>query len=123
MPRPRNMMLSFIFILILQFNMMHAKSIIKRLPGYPGDLPFKLETGYMGIGKNEDVKLFYYFVESTRNPEEDPLIFYVPGGPGASGLMGLTCEFGMFFFYNRYLLNSLFYGYLLKYKFLLTLVA
>ncbi|KAJ9550584.1 hypothetical protein OSB04_014629 [Centaurea solstitialis] len=92
--RPRTMKFSFLFILTLQFHLMHSKSIITRLPGYHGDLPFKLETGYIGIGKNQDVQLFYYFVESTRNPEEDPLIFYVPGGPGASALITFLYEIG-----------------------------
>ena len=55
------------------------------------------ETSYVGVGKNEDVQLFYYFVESIRNPEEDPLIFYVPGGPGASALITFLYEIGTFF--------------------------
>lgn len=44
----------------------------------------------MGIGENEEVQLFYYFVESERNPDEDPIIFYIPGGPGVSGLPSLA---------------------------------
>ncbi|KAI3736212.1 hypothetical protein L6452_15750 [Arctium lappa] len=98
MSRQRNTILSFLFILSFQFHLMHSKSIIKRLPGYPSNLPFKLETGYVGIGKNEDVQLFYYFVESTRNPEEDPLIFYIPGGPGASALIAFLYEIGPLMF-------------------------
>nr|XP_043611170.1 serine carboxypeptidase-like 13 [Erigeron canadensis] len=80
-------LLHFLVIIIIQSYLSHSKSIIKRLPGYPDDLPFKLETGYVGIGEKEDVKLFYYFVESTRNPAQDPLIVYFPGGPGASALL------------------------------------
>ncbi|KAI3723687.1 hypothetical protein L2E82_35443 [Cichorium intybus] len=78
-------MFSFILFLTFHSHLIHisySKSIIKTLPGYAGDLPFKFETGYIGVGEKEDVQLFYYFVESTRNPEEDPLIFYIPGGPG-----------------------------------------
>nr|GEU75157.1 serine carboxypeptidase-like 16 [Tanacetum cinerariifolium] len=65
----------------------HSKAIVKSLPGYPGQLPFKLETGYVGIGEKEEVQLFYYFVESERNPKEDPLLFYLTGGPGASAVL------------------------------------
>ncbi|KAI3826778.1 hypothetical protein L1987_00833 [Smallanthus sonchifolius] len=86
-----------IFFLIFQsclISISHCKSIIRRLPGYPGDLPFKLETGYVGIGEKEDIQMFYYFVESTRNPITDPLIFHFSGGPGASGLLPLLDEIG-----------------------------
>ncbi|XP_022002175.1 serine carboxypeptidase-like 13 [Helianthus annuus] len=89
--------LYFVFILIIQPCLMtksHSKSTITTLPGYPGLLPFKLETSYVGIGEKEDIQLFYYFVESTRNPEEDPLIFHISGGPGCSGLRPLLGETG-----------------------------
>nr|XP_043610865.1 serine carboxypeptidase-like 13 [Erigeron canadensis] len=87
-------LLPILLIIIIQVYLSHSKSIIKRLPGYPGDLPFKFETGYIGIGEKEDVQLFYYFVESTRNPTQDPLIFFIPGGPGASGLVTFMYEIG-----------------------------
>ncbi|MFS7938205.1 putative sinapoylglucose--sinapoylglucose O-sinapoyltransferase [Helianthus anomalus] len=89
------MILYFVFILILQpciITKSHSKSIITTLPGYSGHLPFNLETSYVGIG---DIQLFYYFVESTRNPEEDPLILHISGGPGCSGLLPLLGETGM----------------------------
>ncbi|KAK1413480.1 hypothetical protein QVD17_35254 [Tagetes erecta] len=71
-----------------------SKSIIKTLPGYPGDLPFTLETGYVGIGEKEEIQLFYYFVESSQNPEKDPLIFHICGGPGGSGLLSILVDTG-----------------------------
>nr|GEZ39234.1 serine carboxypeptidase-like 16 [Tanacetum cinerariifolium] len=70
----------------------NSQTIVKSLPGYNGDLPFSLETGYVGVGWNEEVQLFYYFVESQGNPEEDPLLFYLPGGPGGSALVTLLCQ-------------------------------
>ncbi|XP_035830731.1 serine carboxypeptidase-like 18 isoform X2 [Helianthus annuus] len=87
----------FIFLLILQscqITKSYSKSVIRRLPGYPEDLPFKLETGYIGVGEKEDVQLFYYFIESTRNPKDDSLIFYIPGGPGASALAAVLHGMG-----------------------------
>ncbi|XP_071742666.1 serine carboxypeptidase-like 13 [Rutidosis leptorrhynchoides] len=92
----KSLILWLAYVLIVQSYLLisHSKSIIKRLPGYHGDLHFKLETGYVGVGDKEEVQLFYYFVESTNNSEEDPLIFYIPGGPGASALVTFFLEIG-----------------------------
>ncbi|XP_059447639.1 serine carboxypeptidase-like 7 [Corylus avellana] len=65
--------------------------IVQTLPGYPGELPFKLETGYISVG---NVEFFYYFVESEGNPGADPLILYMNGGPGCSGLNGFLYQIG-----------------------------
>ncbi|KAD6119647.1 hypothetical protein E3N88_10918 [Mikania micrantha] len=78
----RILLLRLLFLITLS----NSQSIVKTLPGYHGDLPFKLETGYIGVGENEEVELFYYFAESLGNPEEDPIILNMPGGPGYSGL-------------------------------------
>ncbi|KAJ9558295.1 hypothetical protein OSB04_012909 [Centaurea solstitialis] len=76
-----------LFVVFLLFNPSScSKSIVKNLPRFNGDLPFTLETGYIGMGKEDAMQVFYYFVESERNPSEDPLFLYFAGGPGASGL-------------------------------------
>jgi len=93
---PYTRLLACLLLLLLQLPpLSRAATVVTRLPGFPGPLPFYLETGYVGVGEEEaGAELFYYFVESERSPGTDPVLVWLTGGPRCSAFSGLAYEIG-----------------------------
>ncbi|XP_054781733.1 serine carboxypeptidase-like 19 isoform X2 [Prosopis cineraria] len=78
-----------------------CRSTLEFLPGFHGRLPFQLQTGYVGVGESSEVEVFYYFIESENNPQEDPLLIWFSGGPGCTSFVGLASEIGPIAFVDQ----------------------
>jgi len=42
------------------------------------------------------MQVFYYFVKSENNPQNDPLMLWLSGGPGCSSFSALAYQIGNF---------------------------
>ncbi|KAL7194998.1 hypothetical protein ACSBR1_035253 [Camellia fascicularis] len=92
-----------LLLLVLSAQAVLGGQIVKYLPGFDGELPFKLETGQLKFDDGfvvdfdryisvDDSELFYYFIESKGNPQDDPLFLWLNGRPGCTSFSGLLYE-------------------------------
>ncbi|XP_047334285.1 serine carboxypeptidase-like 20 [Impatiens glandulifera] len=75
-------------------------ALITTLPGFSGNFPSRHYSGYvtLDLDGKASKNLFYYFVESERNPSKDPVVLWLNGGPGCSSFDGFVYEHGPFNF-------------------------
>jgi len=52
------------------------------------------EAGYYRVTGTRDLNMFYWFFESRSDPENDPVILWMTGGPGCSDATALFAENG-----------------------------
>mmetsp|Transcript_31372 Transcript_31372/g.68588 ORF Transcript_31372/g.68588 Transcript_31372/m.68588 type:complete len:535 (-) Transcript_31372:466-2070(-) len=69
---------------------------ITGLPGMKHEFQSRHFSGYLEIDAEKGRNIFYYFVESEKDPANAPVLFWTNGGPGCSGLIGLLTEHGPF---------------------------
>ncbi|KAE8715506.1 Serine carboxypeptidase-like 40 [Hibiscus syriacus] len=79
-----------------QKGLMQADKI-DTLPGQPGGVDFDQYAGYVTVDPVPDRALFYYFVESSVDSLNKPLVLWLNGGPGCSSFgIGAMQELGPF---------------------------
>ena len=61
-----------------------------------GALPSRHFSGYLPVGNisGSPGQLHYWLQESENDPSTDPVIMWINGGPGASGMIGMLTELG-----------------------------
>ncbi|CAJ0955551.1 unnamed protein product, partial [Mesorhabditis belari] len=69
--------------------------LVPNLPGQP-PVTFKQYSGYYSVGESGNHQMHYWFTESKNNPSTDPVILWLTGGPGCSGISALFEELGPF---------------------------
>jgi vitellogenic carboxypeptidase-like protein len=58
--------------------------------------PFQ-NTGFINVDSKRGANMFYWFFEAMNGNASAPLILWLQGGPGCSGLMGLFSENGPYY--------------------------
>ena len=59
-----------------------------------GEGKARQEAGYIAVGDKSQKYYFYWLAESRSDRGNDPLILWLSGGPGCSGLVALLGENG-----------------------------
>ncbi|XP_010557747.1 PREDICTED: serine carboxypeptidase-like 20 [Tarenaya hassleriana] len=72
--------------------------LVTQLPGFNAKFPSKHYAGYVTIDNDRGKNMWYYFVESEKNPYKDPVVLWLNGGPGCSSMDGFVYEHGPFDF-------------------------
>ncbi|CAN6171801.1 unnamed protein product [Urochloa humidicola] len=95
---PRRLRFLYCLLLIAAFTSSGSGSghVVTSLPGFDGQLPFHLETGYVGVDEENGAELFYYFVRAESEPAgaDTPFLLWLTGGQRCTALSGLAYEIG-----------------------------
>uniref|UniRef100_A0A1I8BWM9 Carboxypeptidase n=1 Tax=Meloidogyne hapla TaxID=6305 RepID=A0A1I8BWM9_MELHA len=93
----KNIFINLFLIIFLCYNILAQDNgekdlITETLPGQDFEINFKHYSGYLKVSKTKF--LHYMLTKSQNNPDKDPLVLWLNGGPGCSSLLGLFTELG-----------------------------
>ncbi|KAL5116507.1 hypothetical protein ACEQ8H_005628 [Pleosporales sp. CAS-2024a] len=74
-----------------QFSQDHSIRIRQQQNDTLCDARSKQYTGWLDVGNKH---IFFWYFESRNKPSEDPLLLWLTGGPGGSGMIGMMQELG-----------------------------
>lgn len=84
--------LSLVAVLLLVSCVPTDEEVHIAIPGYT---EHKWYSGYLDFDTG---KFHYVFFDSQKDPDNDPLVLWLNGGPGCSSLIGMVYENGPFVF-------------------------
>jgi cathepsin A (carboxypeptidase C) len=92
----------WVWILLKNLSVIQAapeEDLIKNLPRLDSPaVTFRQYGGYLDTQSPR--RLYYWFMESQGNPEKDPVMIWITGGPGCSGLGALLNYQGLWEMYR-----------------------
>jgi cathepsin A (carboxypeptidase C) len=74
-----------------QFSQDHSIRIKQQQNSTLCDARSKQYTGWLDVGNKH---IFFWYFETRSKPSSDPLLLWLTGGPGGSGMIGMLQELG-----------------------------
>ncbi|KAJ9538217.1 hypothetical protein OSB04_030950 [Centaurea solstitialis] len=62
-----------VFLLVVSSEVIESQFLVKTLPGFLGELPFTLETGYIGVGESDDVHSYFTTSSNLKGTQKTTL--------------------------------------------------
>eukprot|EP01024_Parvocaulis_polyphysoides_P028506 TRINITY_DN2576_c1_g1_i5.p1 TRINITY_DN2576_c1_g1~~TRINITY_DN2576_c1_g1_i5.p1 ORF type:complete len:486 (-),score=32.92 TRINITY_DN2576_c1_g1_i5:158-1549(-) len=73
--------------------------------------PPQRTAGYFKLNRTFDAQMFYFFFESRNDPQNDPLVLWLTGGPGCASELAIFYENGPFYIQENLTLVESEYGW------------